>query len=451
MSLKHRSQANKLFLLHYWQTFRHYWQRRDSLGGNFFNEEEAEFLPAALSLQEKPVSRASRIAAVVLMALVIVLFTWAVVGRMDIIVSATGEIMPSGRTKTISAIEMARVKAIHVQEGQTVKQGDVLIELDASIPSAEQDKAMSSKEQATLEMARSREMIKAIDSLQRPSLPPMRGVSPEKLREAQRHLEGQFDDFITKLHRLDGLIDNYGRALPLATQQASDYKELAKNNDVSNHAYLEKEQARIELEGKLIDAKNQRAAIIAETKRVAYEAFTEGDKIAGASQPDVRKAAFHRDLLTLVAPVDGTVQQLTVHTVGGVVPPAQPLMLIVPKENQIEVEAKVENKDIGFVREGQAASVKVEAFQYTKYGLVPAHVTHISRDAIKADSRNENKDLVYSVTVALDKSSITVEGRDVKLSPGMSVGVDIKTGDRRVIEYILSPLLKMKRESLHER
>jgi hemolysin D len=447
MSYKHRLEAQHLLFRHYRDRFAHYWKNRDQLRGNFFNEVEADFLPAALSIQEKPVSRASRIAAGVLMALVVTLFLWAIFGKMDIVVNAQGEIIPSGRSKTIASIEVASVKAIHVEEGQTVKKGDVLIELDASVPSAEQDKAQSSKDQAILQITRSNAMLAAIDTLRRPRLSGVTGVSPEKVADAQRYLEGQFEDFITKLRRLDGLISNYAQALPLATQRALDYKELAKNNDVPIHAYLEKEQERIELEGKLIDAKNQRAALIAEARRNAYEARTEGEKIVGASQPEVRKAAYRGELLKLVAPVDGTVQQLTVHTVGGVVPAAQPLMLIVPKEHQIEVEAKVLNKDIGFVKEGQTAAVKVEAYQYTKYGLVPARVTHISRDAVK----DENKGLVYSVIVALEKPSLMVEGREVKLSPGMTVGVDIKTGDRRVIEYILSPLMKLQRESLHER
>jgi len=404
-------------------------------------------LPAALSLQEKPVSSASRIAAGVLILLVVALFVWAVVGKMDIIVTATGKIIPSDRTKTIASIEVASVKALYVQEGQAVKKGDVLIELDASAPSADQDKAMSSAEEATLQIARSRAMIAAIDSRKPPKLPAVAGVAPEKLREAQRHLDGQFQDFITKLQRIDGMIASYSRALPLATQQASDYKALAQTNDVPRHAYLEKEQARIELEGKLADAKKQRAALIAETRRVAYDARAEGEKIVGASQPDIRRAASHRDLLKLVSPVDGTVQQLQVHTIGGVVPAAQPLMLIVPQEHQIRVEAMVLNKDIGFVQESQTAAVKIDAFQYTKYGLIPARVIHISRDAIF----DEKRGLLYSVIVALEKSSILVEGRDTKLSAGMSVNVDIKTGERRVIEYVLSPLLQLQRESIRER
>ena len=140
-------------------------------------------------------------------------------------------------------------------------------------------------------------------------------------------------------------------------------------------------------------------------------------------------------------------QQLTVHTVGGVVPAAQPLMLIVPKENQVEVEAFLENKDIGFVQEGQVAAVKIDAFDYTRYGTIPARVTHVSRDAIQ----DEKKGLIYSVKVMLDRPTITVEDKTIPLSAGMSVNVEIKTGDRRIIAYILSPLMQHQREALHER
>jgi membrane fusion protein, hemolysin D len=290
-------------------------------------------------------------------------------------------------------------------------------------------------------------MIVAIDSLKPPRLSAVPGLSTEKLREAQKHLDGQFQDFRTKLQRIDAMIKNYTQALPLATQEALDYKTLSETHDVPVHAYLNKERARIELEGKLTDAKNQRAALIAETRRLAYDARTEAEKIIGGSQPDIRRALFHRKLLTLVAPVDGTVQQLQVHTIGGVVPAAQPLMLIVPREHQLEVEAMVLNKDIGFVKEGQTAAIKVDAFPYTKYGLVPGRVIHISRDAIN----DEKKGLVYKVKVGLDEDSILVDGRDTKLGVGMAVNVDIKTGDRRVIEYVLSPLLQLHHESLRER
>ena len=447
MSIKHKLEAYAFLLRHYRQTFGRFWKDRDQMGGDLFKEDEAAFLPAALSLQERPVSPTLRITAKILMTMVAFLLLWSILGRMDIVVNATGEIIPSKRTKTIASVEVASVKALHVVEGQSVKEGEVLIELDASATDAEHDKAMSSVTEATLQIARSRAMIEAVDNNKPPRLAPIDGVPVDKLKEAQWHLDGQYQDFIAKLQRLNGAITRYAQALPLATQRALDFKDLSQNHDVSMHAYLEKEQARVDLEGQLIEAKNQRDALIAETRRTAYDALTEGDKIVGAARQDATRTEAHSKLLKLTSPVDGTVQQLTVHTLGGVVPAAQPLMLIVPQEDHLVVEAMLENKDFGFVEEGQIAAVKLAAFEYTKYGTIPARVVHVSRDAIK----DEKRGLLYSVIIALDKSSISVKGQDMPLSAGMSVQVEIKTGTRRVIEYVLSPLLQHAKESLNER
>jgi hemolysin D len=447
MSLRLRLAAWRDLIGHYGAVFTHYWKQRQSLGGGLFNEQEAEFLPAALSLQEKPVSSTARLTGRLLIALVLVLFLWSVLGKIDIVVNAAGKIIPSDRTKTLASVDVASVRALYVEEGKFVRTGDVLIELDTSASDAERDKATGDATVATLQMARSQALIVAVESLKSPHLPRLPGVPEEQRQAAQQHLEGQYRDFYAKLTRLDGEIRRYEQALPLATQRARDYRDLAKDRDVSTHAYLEKEQARIDLEGQLTDARNQRTALIAQTRKEANDAMTEGGKLAAASGQDARRADSHSKLLKLTAPVDGTVQQLTVHTVGGVVPAAQPLMLIVPQETRVEVEAFLENKDIGFVQEGQNAEVKIDAFEYTKYGTIPGRVTHVSRDAIQ----DEKKGLIYSVKVTLDKASLAVEGKETFLSAGMSVNVEIKTGDRRIIEYVLSPLLQHQRESLHER
>jgi hemolysin D len=447
MSMKHKLEARAFLLRHYGKTFAHFWKNRNQLGGNLFKEQEAEFLPAALEIQEKPVSPTLRITAKVLIALILVLICWAVFGQMDIVVNATGEIIPHDRTKTIAAVEVSSVRALHVVEGQVVKKGELLIELDASAADAEHDKAESSVTEAMLTIARSQAMIAAIESRRPPQLSSIKGITVQKMREAQGQLDGQYHDFMAKLQRTEGMIARYTETLTLITQQTADYKELAKNHDVPMHAYLEKEQARADLEGQLTDARNQRFVLITDAKRVAYGERLEADKILGAARQDVSRNAAHSKLLKLTSPVDGTVQQLTVYTVGGVVPAAQPLMKIVPKENTIEVEAMLENKDIGFVEEGHMAAVKIDAFEYTKYGTIPARVVHVSSDAIK----DEKKGLLYSVILALDKSTISVKGHDMPLSAGMSVKADIKTGSRRVIEYFLSPLLQHKRESLNER
>jgi hemolysin D len=447
MSLKYKFSAFAALLRHYRQIISFNWKNREQLKDRQFTTVESEYLPAALSIQENPVSPTLRTTAKVLILLLMLFACWAVFGRLDIVVNVLGEIKLHGRTKAIASIETASVRAIHVVEGQFVKKGDLLIELDATVPDAEHDKAESNSVEARLQIARSQAMIAAAENRKLPRLSPIAGVPAQKLREAQEQLEGQFNDFMAKLQRIDGAIGRYAETLALITKRASDYKELAQNHDISMHAYLEKEQERVEVEGQLNDAKKQRVALIAETKQAAYTERSTADKVLAAARQDVLRNAVRSKLLKLTSPVDGTVQQLLVHTVGGVVPGAQPLMIIVPKEDTIEVEAMLENRDVGFVKIGQMAAVKIEAFEFTKFGVIPGRVIHISSDAIK----DEKRGLLYSVLIELDKSSIVVNGKDIPLSPGMSVRADIKTGSRRVVEYFLSPLLQHKKESLRER
>lgn len=447
MSLGHRIAAYRDLLKHYRVVFNHFWRARQNLGVGIFNEQEAEFLPAALSLQEKPVSSTVRFTGRLMMLMVVVALAWSIFGRIDIVATATGKIIPSTRTKTIASVDVASVKALYVTEGQLVRAGDVLVELDASASDAEHDKALGSVIEAKLQSTRSQAMISAVESLHPPQLPSTTGVPQAQWQAAKQQLDGQFRDFYAKLKRLDGEIARYSEALPLATQRANDFKVLLKDKDVSQHAWLEKEQARVDLEGQLADVKNQRASHIAQTRKEAHDALLEGRKVVAAGQQDQRRAGERSKLLKLTAPVDGTVQQLTVHTVGGVVPAAQPLMLIVPNSAQVEVEAFLENKDVGFVQVGQIAAAKIDAFDYTKYGLISAKVTHVSQDAIQ----DEKKGLIYSTRILLDKNNIFVDGKHSPLSAGMSVNVEIKTGTRRVIEYVLSPLMRHQRESLNER
>lgn len=447
MSLRHRIEAWGELLHRHATVFVHFWKIRHTLKTDFFNKQEAEFLPAGLSLQEAPDSASLRWTGRVLIGIVIFALLWAVFGQIDIIVNATGKIIPSARTKTIGSVDVASVKALYVTEGQEVHAGDVLIELDSSSSDAEHDKAVDAVAQAKLQVARSLAMAEAVERLRAPQLGAIDGTTSAQWQAAKLQLEGQYKDFYARLNRLDGEIARYSEALPLASQRAEDYKALMGDNTVSRHAWLEKEQAKVDLQGQLADAKNQRAALIAQTRKEANDFIIEGNKIIAAGQQDQRRAGEHSKLLKLTTPVDGTVQQLSVHTVGGVVPAAQPLMQIVPKENVVEVEAFLENKDVGFVQAGQAAEVKIDAFDYTKYGTIKAKVRHVSQDAIQ----DEKKGLIYSTKVVVDKNSIFVDGKTMPLSAGMSVSVEIKTGTRRVIEYVLSPLVQHQREALHER
>ncbi|HWR01567.1 MAG TPA: HlyD family type I secretion periplasmic adaptor subunit [Chlorobaculum sp.] len=462
-----RLHALRDLLARYHQHVVHFWSKRHEVTPPDLKAHESEFLPSALSLQSAPVSPAGRWVARILIALLAGLLLWSVIGRMDIIVNASGKIIPSDRSKTIASVETARVDRLYVEEGQSVNAGDLLIELDTRMSDRERDKATGDRETALLQVARSRALLASIDSHRLVPMVGVEGLPGQRLADARRHLESQWEDFETKLTRLDGEIARYSRQLPLIAQRANDYRVLAQDHDVSVHAWLEKEQERVEMEGKLADVTNQSRAHIAETRKIAQDALNEGLRQSQSSGQDAERAVAHSDLLRLKAPVAGTVQQLTVHTVGGVVQSAQPLMVIVPRQHQVEVEAFIENKDVGFVVEGQHAQVKIETFDYTKYGTVSGRVSQVSRDAIDPNAhsggpvspqdhegstkKDSPKGPLYAVKVLLDKSSMNIDGRQVALTPGMSVSIEIKTGSRRIIEYFLSPLIQHAHESFNQR
>jgi hemolysin D len=230
---------------------------------------------------------------------------------------------------------------------------------------------------------------------------------------------------------------------------------------VSKHGYMEREQVRIEQEGELaaqrerfqeqsaalLEVEKQKAELIATTRRTLLDRLHDSEQKIAAFTQDTIKARQRGQLLRLTAPVDGVVQQLAVHTVGGVVTPAQALMVIVPSDQALEIEAFVENKDIGFVNAGQDAEVKIETFAYTRYGTLHGRVTQVSNDAVS----DEKRGLIYATRVQLQRATMQIEHKLVNLSPGMAVTVEVKTGKRRVIEYFLSPLMQYAGESLRER
>lgn len=474
-AFKHRMAAFGDLLKRYRTVFSHVWQERDLLDIKKYKPEEAEFLPAALSLQETPVSPAPRVAMWLLIGFAFVSVLWSVFGRIDIVATAHGKIIPGSRTKTIQSLEAASIKKIFVTDGQLVKAGEVLIELDATSAEADVDRVKGDRASYQLQAARARAMLDALRTGKLGKLEATPAAEAPQVDQALRHLEGQYAEFRAKLSYLEteiikreaelqstrALVRKLEQTAPLARQRAEDYKQLVESNYVSQHGYLEREQQRIEQEADLAnlqsrtreitaslrEVENQKKSLAAETSRIALDSLNEAQqKLASLKQEHI-KADSRAQLMRLTSPVDGVVQQLVVHTVGGVVTPAQALMMIVPQENALEVEAILENKDIGFVTAGQSAAVKIETFEYTKYGIVPATVTQVSNDAIN----DEKRGLIYSMRVRMNRSTIQVADKTVNLAPGMAVTVEVKTGTRRVIEYFLSPLLQYANESLGER
>jgi len=452
--------------------------------------EELAFLPAALEIVETPPSPTGRAIGASLILLFVLALAWACLGEIDIVASAPGKIVPTGRTKVIQPLEIAVVRAIHVRDGQAVKAGEPLIELDPTINAAEASRLRSELLAAQVNVARLKAALAESDTFQ---APPEAG---QELVSTQRNLlVSQVGEYRAKLGALNrqaeqkeaeaatsaALVSKLEAIIPVIRQRFEIRRTLANAEIGSKLQYLEMLQALTEQEqelavqkSRLREAQAAVRALVETQKQVKAEyrktVLDEASKVepkAASLEQELIKAEQRTKLQLLTAPVDGVVQQLAVHTAGGVVTPAQALLVVVPTDSHLEVEAMISNRDIGFVEPGQAAEIKVDTFSFTKYGLIPGRVVSVSHDAISRNrperpgekapgteagsSEPSGQELIYSARVALDRTQIQVENKLVDLSPGMAVTVEVKTGSRTVLSYLLSPLLRFRQESLRER
>ncbi len=440
--------------------------------GATLHGQELEFLPAVLEIQDAPPSPIGRAILWTIMLVFASAVTWSSLSWVDIVAVAPGKVIPSGHSKTIQPFETGVITAIHVQDGQVVRQGEVLIEMDATQNDADQDRATNEYHAALVEAARLRALIAG-----RSTFTPPVDADPRFVLIQQQLLGDQLAEFSARVDAARHLIDQRRAAadatkdnlrrleatVPMENERAEAYRTLLAQQYVSKMDYLQFEQQRIDKaqewagqkskfrqdQAALAEAEQNYRALLSEFQQTKQAELSTVETKAASLLQDVRKAGQKTELQKLVSPIDGVVQQLAVHTVGGVVTSAQPLLMVVPQDHPVEVEAQLENKDIGFVKEGQPVEIKIETFPFTLYGTIPGKVLTVSDDAVPLDK--EKGGLVYASRVSMDRATMQVEGKQIHLSPGMAVTVEIKTGQRRVIEFLLSPLLKSMKESLRER
>jgi hemolysin D len=452
-------------LARYRAIFKAVWQARHELAGPQRLADEAAFLPAALSLQETPVHPAPRRAAIVICALFLIALAWSVFGKIDIVAVAQGRVVVSERTKTIQPLEAGVVRRILVRDGDSVRAGQVLVELDATNAQADQANVGEQLKSAESEWQRSSALLDALQS----------GRTPSAKAPNTAQLQAEWQDITARLAKLDAeqtrrnaetatvreAIAKLDATLPLARQREADVKGLAEQGFMNQHAGQDRTRERIELERDLAlqrarlaeaqaahaESQQSKAAFVAETRRALRERQANAQLKREQLSQERSKTAQRERLTQLTAPVDGTVQQLAVHTTGGVVTPAQVLMVVVPQGAEVTAEVVLENKDIGFVSAGQAAEIKLETFPFTRYGTVAATVKSVSADAVADDKRGA----IFPATLQLKDTQLHVEGKKIALAPGMNLTAEIKTGKRRVIDYLLSPVQRATNESLKER
>jgi hemolysin D len=448
------------------------------------SKDELAFLPAALEIQETPPLPLARYIGWTIMAFFVIGAAWASVGEVDIVAVAHGKVVPSGRVKVIQPLESGVVKRILVDEGQRVRAGDVLIELDNTATGADTARLEAQKRALELDRARITALLTALSDTEQSEQPSrmidliaggIEGADAMQLRRQGERAAQQLAEVRARLASISerisqrtaersaigDRIEQLERTLPLVTERAEALKNLLESNLGSRVQWMEAEEARITQAKQLDIERRNRDAIDAAIRALHQERAANANQMtanftADLSETEVRlaslseeivKARQRTDFRRLRAPVNGVVKQLAIHTVGGVVTPAQRLMEIVPEGTPLEVEAFFRNRDIGFVETGQQTEIKVEAFPFTRYGTINGHIETLSEDAVQ----DENVGLVYTAQISLDKLTLEVEGKTVRLSPGMAVTVEAKTGKRRLIEFLLSPLLRFSQESARER
>jgi hemolysin D len=440
-------------------------------------QEEQAFLPAALEVRDTPPSPIGRAIIWTIMLFFLLAAIWAAFGKVDIVAVAQGKIIPSGHSKLIQPLETGVVRRLHVREGQHVSEGEILVELDPTTSGADLKRLRQQADELRQQIQRGEALNARQQAAHRqtPSATETEQTSKELTPLQNQLLEAQWEEYAEGLKTLqseheklkaqratlEAQIGKLEATLPLIAERSDDMQTLLKTNAVARHRVLEVKQERLGAEHDLKTAISQRRELKESEAELSAkidhyksqfhkqntETLTEATQQLAATEQEIIKAEVRTQAQRLTAPVDGVVQQLQIHTIGGVVTPAQELMLIVPDEESLEVEALLENKDIGFVEEGQQAEVKIDAFPFTKYGTIEGTLTDISNDAVV----DEVKGLVFKTQVALNRSVMQIGKRQVKLTPGMSVMVEVKTGTRRVIEFFLAPLLRYKQESIRER
>lgn len=459
---------------HHWQTIQAALAAERTRALGLVRTDEVSFLPAAMEIVERPVSPTGRATAWVLLIGFAATMLWLVFGSIDIVASAQGRLIPADYVKLVQPAEAGQVRAILVHDGQSVRRGQPLIELDPTVSTAEATQAQRALESAQLDAARARAVLSALDghgvAFSAPS-----GTSPLMAAAQAALARSEYADIAATLatHRANHVAAAAARAsagvqadkltetLPLLDEQIAANEQLLAKGFVSKLKVLEMRRQRLsaardrdsalqsalQAEAQAAAARSSVAQAEADGRARILTELTKSEAEARLRSEELVKARQRSSLQRLLSPVDGTVTQLAVHTVGGIVEPTKPLMVIVPSGGPLVGEVKILNRDVGFVRRGQPVAVKLEAFPFTRYGTVAGIISSISSDAVQDDQLG----LIYTARVNLGARALRGEAARVRLTPGMAITADIRTGRRTIGSYLMSPIQQAGGDAARER
>ena len=437
-------------------------------------EKETEFLPAILEVTETPPSPTGRIIMWSVLLLLVVALAWAILGKINEVAIANGKIIPIGQIKTVQVKNKGIVSEIRVQEGDYVNEGDILVVLDPTTTTADYDSLKKRAAYYRLDIQRltaeltGQPFVPAKDpDLEAHDLAAELALYQSRTSDYQTQRQSRVDIIAQRKARLEAAqttYEKYSEGLRIARDKESRLTQLIAENAISEFQLLEQQKETIDYEknaqaeldsinsihAEIAEAEQNLANIDASYRKDIMTSLVEAKKEYYSITESIKKADEDSRMATIYAPASGKIYNLAIHTIGGIVTDAQPLMQIVPDDVRLVFEVYAENKDIGFIKRGMEAEVKVSTFNFQKFGMVKAEVEEISADAVDNPSNPEQHGK-FKLLLNPISNDINVYGETAQLVVGYGVSAEIKIKEKRIIDFFLDPFRKYTHEALRER
>jgi len=446
--------------------------------------EALDFAPGLLSIQESPPARLPRAVMYTVGVLFVILLVWSIFGKLDIIASAEGRLVPETYIKIVQPADAGIVQEILVKEGEQVKQGQVLMRMDTQLAKADAKTIGNDLALRSLQLRRIDAELAGTGFVKKRNDPENifaqveaqyrdhRLSYTDALEQAQQALsktQHEYDSAREVLSKLE-------QTTPILKQQADSYTALGKDGYVPQMTVLDKQRDYLEkaqdLRAQQSTVAGLEAAVNQSKKQIAqitskYRSDLQNERVEAGGQhrkleQDWLKQEHKTDLLELKAPQAGIVKDIATHTVGTVVSPGTVVLSIVPENELLVAEIMIKNDDVGFVYPHQKVKVKLAAYPFAEYGMLDGEVTRIqadsdsdtqsqTRDQSQSKDKQQSSPSVYKAIVSLSSQILESQGKQLKLMPGMQVVAEINQGERTVLKYLLSPVKKTLDESGRER
>ncbi len=441
-----------------------------------------DFAPEILALQERPPSPMPRAVLNTLLILIGVLLVWALIGRVDIVASAQGKLVPQTYVKIVQPADAGVVREILVRDGDRVKAGQVLLRMDTTLSAADativaNDVVMRQLQLRRIESEMSGRPMERLAGADEGLFLKFEAEAAGRRRAYEDAIRNERAAHAQALEDLESALAQQNKLeqlLPIYREEEDSLAKLAEQGLVSKFQFAEKQRARIETEQNLlsqrrtatglkarIDQSNSRIAMVtSEYRQRLLTERIEAQTQLERSQQELAKQEHRGRLSELRAPQDGIIKDVATYTVGAVVGAGAVLMSLVPADEELVAEVFIKNEDVGFVREGQSAKVKLTTYPFQKYGMLEGTVVRISADASEPQAqRGDDEDdeapppavSPFKAIVRLNRQSLLTSGVEWPISPGMQVVAELKEGERTVMEYLLSPVRKVVGEAGRER